>query len=49
MVVAETFYKAVVTKNCPYKKLLLCVLPQYKTEEAREYQQQFKNVVKEMF
>jgi hypothetical protein len=29
----ETFYKAQTNKNCPYKKLLLCVLPQYVSEE----------------
>ena len=43
----ETFYRAVVNKQCPYKKLLVCVLPQYRSEEREEYVQQLRNVVRE--
>lgn len=37
-----------ISKHCPYKKLLLCVLPQYRSEECSEFQLQFSNVVKEV-
>lgn len=29
----ETFFKPPVNKNCPYKKLFLCMMPNYKSEE----------------
>lgn len=37
-----------VAKNCPYRKLHLCILPAYKTEESEEYIQTFKNVLREI-
>ena len=42
------FYKSSVNKQCPYKKLLLAILPKYSTEESQEYQQHLKNIVKEL-
>lgn len=43
------FYKAQVNKNCPYKKLLLAILPKYQSEESQEYQQHLKNIIREVF
>lgn len=42
------FYKASVNKQCPYKKLLIAILPKYSTEESQEYQQHLKNIIKEL-
>ena len=42
------FYKSAVNKTCPYKKLLLAILPKYSTEESQEYQQHLKNIFKEL-
>lgn len=38
-----------VNKTCPFKKVLLCVLPNYRSEEAEEYRQMFRNIVREAF
>ena len=42
------FYKAPVNKSCPYKKLLLAIMPRYLSEESQEYQQHLKNIIKEV-
>lgn len=44
----EMFYKAQVNKSCPYKKLLLAIMPNYLTEQSQEYQQHLKNIIKEV-
>ena len=44
----ETLSSIGVNKQCPYKKLMICVLPTYNSNESEEYQQQFLNVMKEI-
>lgn len=34
--------------HAQYKNILICVLPQYKSEQADSYNQQFRNVVKQV-
>jgi hypothetical protein len=36
-----------VSRACPYKKLLLCLLPPYVSEERTEYIQQLRNALRE--
>lgn len=45
-IIVETFFKPVINKACPFKKVFVCILPIYHTEDQEEYKQIYYNVLR---
>ena len=44
----ERLLEVSVSRNCPYKKFYLCVLPPYNTQDREPYLQQFEHMMQEV-
>lgn len=46
--IAEKLLYVSTSRNCPYKKVQVCILPTYNSNESESYLQQFQNMVQEV-
>lgn len=44
----EKLLQVPTSRNCPFKKVLICILPSYNSNECESYVQQFQNMVQEV-